>query len=650
MPRLRLKQDRTYKSVGNLNSLLLPALTVLAGVNGAGKTHLLQAIKDGAVRAYIDDTLVATDDIVLYDWSSFSITTTGPARMWAIGQRRERLLDSIKSQTTAGNAFALIQSHPERVGRQLTEKDLLRSPLDTLELAEDLASKVDAERRTIRDALVGALNTEQQDIVRAIESLTGQLIVELDKRTLAASIDMVGDRVDPLRLRSSDVFLAYRDALDRNDLARFRAADGGVDSYVSQPEFELAYGPAPWDVLNSLLTDLSLDFQVDNPASGDDTYEVALVQQTSGVNVPFTDLSSGEQVLMALAISLYGSIDSRHRIMLPKVMLLDEIDAPLHPAMTRMYFRVVNDLLVANNVVVVVATHNPSTVALAPEGSVRRMTKDEPRLVEVTNQQALADLTAGVTALTVRFNERRVVLVEGNSDADAYTAVLDALSSQLDNEYGIAFVSSGLRAGEGGAAVVKENVRILRDAGAETIYGLIDRDGMPSPSADGTVVVLGPSGRYTLENYLLDPLLLAALAVREKFSHQIPGLEDLLISRVGTWRGLDAADGGTLQDISDLMLSMIAANAEPAEPALTAELVGGRSIMLPRWFIDIPGHTLFEKWTHGIPRFRAYPNEGALRTAVLKLVVGDVPQLLSRDFLEVMATLAGHDPARTIDH
>ena len=160
------------------------------------------------------------------------------------------------------------------------------------------------------------------------------------------------------------------------------------------------------------------------------------------------------------------------------------------------------------------ATHNPSTVAIAREGSVRRMSKTSPRITEATRQQALTHLTAGVTALTVRFDERRVVFVEGNSDADAYTAVLDALRTHLDAEYGIAFVSSGIRAGEGGSDVVRKHVRILREAGADSIYGLLDRDRGNEPSEDCSVLILGAEGRYTLENYLLDPLLLAALAVR----------------------------------------------------------------------------------------------------------------------------------------
>jgi hypothetical protein len=634
---------RVYKSVGGIGTITLPPLTVLAGVNGAGKSHLLQAVKEGAVRAYADDDLIDVEDIALYDWTDFAIQGQSTANAWQIEQRRDQLWSTMQNQLTAGKAAQRIKSHPDRLGRQLTESQLLRTPIDELGLPEEAASLVEDERRAIRLDLLEALGG-QRELAEAIEHLTGSLIVELPRRRFAGAAEMVSTRVNPLQLRTSELFLAYRSALDRNELLRLQALHEGADvEYLDNDGFTATYGPPPWRILNDLLADLRLDFEVDHPAMTQDSYDVSLTQRTSGVEVPFSDLSSGEKVLMALAISLYGSTENRHRIKLPKLMLLDEIDAPLHPEMTRTYFRVINQLLVSQGVGVVMATHNPSTVALAPEGAIRRMSKSTPRVTEVTRQQALTHLTAGVTALTVRFSERRVVLVEGNADADVYTAVMDALRTHLDADCGIAFVSGGMRAGEGGSQIVRKNVRLLREAGADSIYGLIDRDIGNESADDGSVLVLGPDGRYTIENYLLDPLLLAALAVREKFSDKIEGLDEILGQVPGTWCGLDGAESALLQTVTDHMLGKIHPERHgTGNGTVAAELVGGESIGLPRWFVDAPGHQLADLWMGAIPALRRYRDEAGLRDAVVSLVVADVPELLSTDFLDVMAALAGH--------
>ncbi len=640
---ITLSQSRLFKSIINIGTVSIPFLTVLFGENGAGKTHLLKAINEGAIRAQIGGEYIETDDIALYDWTDFIIKAPKTATSWQIGQRREQLWTALQNQLTSGKASQRIKNLSNQVGSHFSRSQLLRSPIDDLGLSEDMATAVDKERREIRKELINSLNDTHKELVEIIEQNTEKWIIGLNKEEFEAAASLVAQKADPLRFQISELFLAYRSTLDRNKLLRLTAEHEQVNvtSYLSDDDFRTKYGPPPWEMFNGLLADLGLDFQVDNPQVGQQQYNVSLKQKTSNVNVDFSDLSSGEKVLMALAVSLYGLSESRQRIRLPKLILLDEIDAPLHPDMTRMFYRVINQLLIEQNVGVIMATHNPSTVALAPPDSVQRMSKESPRISSSTRQQALTDLTAGVTALTVRSNERRVVFVEGDSDVDAYTVVLDALRNYLNVEYGLAFFSAGIRAGEGGNDVVRKNVLKLRSAGADTIYGLIDRDDGNEPEQDGSILILGANGRYTLENYLFDPLLLAALSIRQKFSNKIHGLDELLGEKPGTWRGLNRADQGILQQIANLMLSQCEpGNSDSDEDTVVANLVGGQSIVLPQWFVDEPGHKLSDMWMEAIPSFNQFQDEEGLRIAIVTYVVPDVPELLSRDFLDVLADLA----------
>lgn len=643
MKTIKLVETRRYKSVVGIGTVTVPPLTILAGVNGAGKSHLLKAIKEGAVRAYIDDQIIDLGDIALYDWTDFAIKTPATASAWQIGQRRDQLWKTMQGQLKTGKAGQRIKNHQDRLGRHFTDTQLLRTPIDELGLPEELAKNVEKERREIRNDLLTSLGVPHIELAEAIERIAKKLIVEVPEKDFLVAAAMVAQRADPLQIQVSELFLAYRSVLDRNDLLRLKAEhEGASTEYLSDDKFIASFGPPPWDVLNGLLADLGLDFEVDKPTVAQENYDVSLIQRTSHAAVPFADLSSGEKVLMALAISLYGLGESRNHIRLPKLMLLDEIDAPLHPDMTRMFFRVIEQLLLAQGVGVIMATHNPSTVALSSEGSVLRMSKTVPRITAVTRQQALTHLTSGVTALTVRFNERRVVFVEGDSDADAFTAVMDALRTHLVADYGLAFVSGGVRAGEGGSNVVRRHVKILREAGAESIYGLIDRDNGNEPAPDGSILVLGPNGRYTLENYLFDPLLLAALAIRQKFSDKVGGLDSLLGESPGTWRGINRAKEELLQAVANHMLNQTPNGKKSTdENAVVANLVGGQSLHLPRWFVDMPGHKLAEMWFEAIPSLKQFKNEAGLRNAIVSFVVADVPQLLSRDFLDVLAALAG---------
>ena len=46
---MKLKQNQQYLSITNFAPVELPDFTVLTGGNGAGKTHLLEAISKGNV-------------------------------------------------------------------------------------------------------------------------------------------------------------------------------------------------------------------------------------------------------------------------------------------------------------------------------------------------------------------------------------------------------------------------------------------------------------------------------------------------------------------------------------------------------------------------------------------------------------------------
>ena len=638
---LEFREVTAYKSVTGVGGGSLPFFTVLAGVNGAGKTHLLKAIKEGAIEVSVNGQAADLEDVVFHDWNSLAMKAPSQATRATVRQEAEQIATQILQQLKSGKASQTLKTERERHQLGLKEYELLRTPLDELDLSktdtlavQQLRSVVNSE---LKDSFAG--NETRRRTVEGIEARTERLLVELGRQEIVDYASILSFVDDPLRQQLSRVFLAYQWAWEANDYARYRAEDerGDAPTYLTDEEFQQQYGPPPWDLVNDLLVDQDVDLEVVPPPPQADPYDVELRQRHEGTAVGFEELSSGEQMLIALILSLYGVSGEPPTVKLPRLMLLDEIDAPLHPAMVRTMLRLLTELLIDNDVGVILTTHSPTTVALAPEGSVVKMSKTEPRLESVSNTRALTHLTAGITALSVRFADRCVAFTEAVADANAYTAIFDSLRALTEYERGVAFLPASLSKTTGGAAAVRQQVERLRDGGLDGVFGVIDRDDANKSSADGAVLVVGEPGRYTLENYLFDPLLLVALLIREGRLDDVPGLADAVPQQRGTYRGLETASGAELQDVADAMVAPL--SIEEGERT-QCRLASGEVLELPNLLLQIPGHELWELWTAAVPPLLAFNDEEGLRRAILERVVPEVPRLLSEDHLLLMAELA----------
>src|SRR5207247_9494265 len=121
---------------------------------------------------------------------------------------------------------------------------------------------------------------------------------------------------------------------------------------------------------------------------------------------------------MSLALSLYNS---NFDIEFPKIRLMNEPDAHLHHSMTRKFLDVIQNVFVnEKGVKVIMTTHSPSTVALAPEESIFLMNKTTPRIAKANKDEALRILTSGVPTLSINYENRRQVFVESKYDVEFY--------------------------------------------------------------------------------------------------------------------------------------------------------------------------------------------------------------------------------------
>lgn len=138
----------------------------------------------------------------------------------------------------------------------------------------------------------------------------------------------------------------------------------------------------PWVSINNLLEQMNktagardtFRFEVTTPSDqfikiqeiNQFTFQAQLRNKTTGDDCNFDHLSSGEKVLLALAISIFYANEA---FMPPRALLLDEVDASLHPSMIKTLLEAVENAFVKNGTKVILATHSPSTVALSDSAS-----------------------------------------------------------------------------------------------------------------------------------------------------------------------------------------------------------------------------------------------------------------------------------------
>ena len=194
------------------------------------------------------------------------------------------------------------------------------------------------------------------------------------------------------------VFLGYRIQV-ADALSRDRAID--VDAKFGKP---------PWDLVNEALKAADFPYEVVSPLNTnlDDNYQFRLRDTSTGFQLDTQDLSSGEKAILRTLLWLFNS---RHRGRFPKLLLLDEPDAHLHPSMSQQFLNVIKDVLLDRyNIRVIMTTHAPSTVALAPEGSVFEMYRRAPRIqASQSTAHSIGLLTAGLVVVS---KGTRFVLVE----------------------------------------------------------------------------------------------------------------------------------------------------------------------------------------------------------------------------------------------
>lgn len=589
---MKISTNAKYKSLAQFQNLDLPDFVVLYGVNGAGKTHLLQALSNVnittiindssehlAIRKLVNTNTLAPNDSAIVSWESIR---QGPIN--------------------ANNIFT--QYKQIKQGNPSYSIGNLTNDIKQVKLFETIAKNASKN--------LDELNTE--DIFEHYP-LNDKLVSN-----------------DAFSHGFSQLFKRYQVKKLDNDFNEFRNQKDNAVKFLTDQEFLERYGEAPWEFVNRIISEANLGYHINSPVNQDRDapFELKLINDINGAEINFNDLSGGEKVLMSLALSLYNS---NYDIDFPQVLLMDEPDSPLHPSMTKQFLQVLENVFVKEKKVkVIITTHSPSTVALAPEHSLYQMNKTEPRLKKTNKDQALKILTFGVPSLSINYENRRQVFVESKNDVLFYEAVYSKIRDRLVDEISINFISSGAN-GNGNSTQVRDVVNKLTTFGNYSVYGIIDWD--LTNNGNDHIKVLGHQKRYNVENYILDPLLIAAFLLRDKLIER----SDVGLQDNETYADFIFFDSEKLQSIVNFILQRLEHRISASDTSVeNCTLINGNSVSIPNWYLKYNGHDLCIAFKQEFHSLQSYKN-GELEAEIIKTIIDDIPSILSIDLVNLLLSI-----------
>ncbi|WP_437823544.1 AAA family ATPase [Tenacibaculum mesophilum] len=597
---IKLTLNKTFKSLEPF-TLDLPEFVILTGLNGAGKTQLLQAIQNNQL---------SVKDVNGAELSPKKYVT---------------------SQTLSPNESTVVTK------QQLDQK------------IQNLWNQIQGYQSTkksnpnYRLTSVFGNNTPLIKLINKIAESTEKNIEELTADDIYQYYPLNDglNQTDVFYQNFSSLFKRYQDKYEENEYRQYRNEVKGHSSitFLTDEEFISTYGEAPWDFVNKIIAEANLDYHINSPTDNhrDAPFELKLINNLNSAKIKFGDLSSGEKVLMSLALALYNS---NFDIDFPKVLLMDEPDASLHPSMSKQFLEVIQNVFVEEKGVnVIMTTHSPSTVAIGPEDSIYVVNKSGVRVEKSSKDKALKILTSGVPSFSVNYENRRQIFVESPNDVTFFEKLYRIFSDSLHSEISLSFISSGeSRTDKNGIKIsnckqVENITNTLRDSGNKFVWGIIDWD-LKENTGNDFVKILGNKNRYSIESYVFDPILVGALLLRQKIIQKTAvGLE-----QNETYIDLRNFEESRLQKIAGYVISKVAEKINSSvEGEQVCPLLNGINITTPNWYLHHQGHQLEEKIIEAFPQLNEIKRnkEDALKVEIIDKIVDDLPELISVDILNV---------------
>ncbi|MEH6691266.1 MAG: AAA family ATPase [Pseudorhizobium pelagicum] len=651
---MKLKLDKPYLSLLPFE-IDLPQFCLVTGLNGSGKSQLLSGIQDGAIkcdaleypilghrqpftgpdrevaRFSATDFAVSTDGALYEQFSNVTMRETA-AR--AIG----RLYADLREEWQAwgksrGYSFETLKQTTQTAFQQQPPYRPAIPQSQVIDELKDLLASLKQKAPPYRAATFSSRPTNVED----------GMIALLEEKTklphyLLSEAEVSKAFIEPTPFFNSSLvtlFSRYRARQIHNWISDAQRRSGEeAEQPLTSSEFLNRFGPPPWEVINSSLQRLGLDVRIEPPKGTDTEPYYPQMKTPDGATFPPEQLSSGERVILNLALCGYQTDNAKEAIIPPKIVLLDEVDTPLHPAMAKTFLEVIDAVLLKQfGAFVVATTHSPSTAALFHGETIYVMKKGVPGPQPIAKSKAIADLTTGVPTLSVSVDERRQVFAESPIEAENLDKLYRILRPILESPLSLEFIATGPKHSNSSRDHVQRIVSALSDAGNKTVLGIVDWDLQNIPS--DRIKVLAYQRRYALENIVLDPVVLALAVYRLEPSAALHyGLDPEL-----KFRDVVALDPSVSQRLADAVTLKVLGSKSSI--TTRCRYLGGLELDIDQAYLHRAAHQLEAEVASAFPIFenRVKGGSGKLTKYMIDMVLAEVPEAIPSELLESFEAL-----------
>lgn len=585
---MRVTIRQKHKSINPPCEFELPEFSVLTGKNGSGKTHLLEAI------ANKDKSHVLIDGNITQNVRYIGFNGLNP-----------KIEESCDPNS--------IKQHVKNVWNQYNN------------------GKQNAQRRNknnIESILQSVGDANMKKFIRKALEDSGKAYNELTEDDLEDSFDIsfMGQN-DFFTAQFALIFKNYHKRSEENNINEYYQSKGKPISkpVLTQDDFQAKYGEPPWEFVNRILTETNIPYEVNNPEGDrlDSNFVFKLKDRAGGFEISSADLSTGEKVLMSLALAIYNTGGDLGK---PDVLLIDEPDAGLHPSMSKMMVKVLKEHIVQeNNIHTVISTHSPTTV-IASEGiAIYQLIRGNSTPTKIPIQDAVELLSSDIPFLRISNERRRQIFVESKYDV-IYYELLTNIYGRLETLPAEPIFIPARTSNGSNCTDVIDVVNNLYSNGNEQIYGIIDWDLNNSPT--NRVLVLGHGERYAIENFLLDPLLMGILMIREKIP--ISDFGKLSVSKYPEFGQLTSED-------AQLIITKILTELDlESENKVLYKSFNGWELQTSNEFNQHQGHDLETLYKTKFSFLNTYQREDALKKDVIEKVINDYPDFAPIAISEIL--------------
>ena len=441
---MKIEVVRQYKSIKSLPDISLPDFTILTGTNGSGKTHLLEGITAGYIHLEIEERKV--NSIVHFNYQDFVVKKIHTSKQTQQRQQRQQRQQEIKQRhnedaikeelkTIKGmlksffpiNLNKIIESHENaQIYTWLFDKMFFNN-IDLLDGIPNIDEAIEfvternrnGENSTIQREEIETAYGKVADHVKSIRTALENDNLAQKYYTISQKMGIPFIQLGAHHFKYQENVLGeklmseiknYRIEQARNDFNKIRKDRGEEVDYLNEKEFRAHNGIPPWELLNEVLGEYTCNgyliaserLPYPQLEQNLEVFQAPLyfVNESTADNIGVEDLSSGEKTLLALALMIY---QQRGMGTFSEVLLLDEIDGNLHPSMIRQLLDALENIFVKKyKMKIILVTHSPTTIALAPDDSIFTMyreTENQKRIQKQSKSDALKILTEGYATL-----------------------------------------------------------------------------------------------------------------------------------------------------------------------------------------------------------------------------------------------------------